>query len=554
MSSYEFDHRCTYCPEDNKLRFYPDWDDPDFDKEHLKSAGYRWASKQECYVCPRWTPTAEDAALDYVADVGDEDYSPEERAADRAERFSGYRDKRRSEAHGHADTFDAGPSAFGYQSQAKAERAASRHDRHRVKAVSQWSKAEYWQQRTTGVINNALYRSSAKVRRGRLVRLEAEQRKHLKHLEEAIERYNGWCKVVEMDGADELMPLDEDGYVDRSRMNAAHVLAYKLANLGWLHFWHPTRDDLNEECKRIHNGTVHGFTAWDLLTQTRYGVTQDFTRLTPARLAALIVENLTDPREEGTNWQRWSRHYELRTGYENAMLANEGGMAGDVEMEVGGTVGRYVIHRVNKSRASGRVTSVSVLGDAYHNGEGPAPKTLVKLPLERFGQDVYSPPTDESKAKLQAEKAILKAQDSKGPKKPKLVNPTLEDAQRLTALMNSLAQAQYQAHRGTFGEYKPIEPREMTQATYSANAKGSYSSLMTRNMKTTGEWKGYHDSGEIVCKLRAAYPGNNWTGTPYRLVVITDKPQKPLPLDWKAVERWYDERIAEVKEKAAARV
>ena len=53
-------HTATYCPEDNKLRFYPDWQDGDFDKEDLKRAGYKWASKQECYVCPRWSPQAED--------------------------------------------------------------------------------------------------------------------------------------------------------------------------------------------------------------------------------------------------------------------------------------------------------------------------------------------------------------------------------------------------------------------------------------------------------------------------------------------------------------
>ena len=55
----------------------------------------------------------------------------------------------------------------GYQNQQKADRAANRHGRHRTHALTQWSKAEYWQTRTAGVISHALYTSTASVRRGR---------------------------------------------------------------------------------------------------------------------------------------------------------------------------------------------------------------------------------------------------------------------------------------------------------------------------------------------------------------------------------------------------
>lgn len=143
-------HRATYSPEDNKLRLYPDWTDGEFDKEEAKKLGFKWASKQECYVKPKWSPRAEDYLLTLVDEIEDEDYSPVERAVDRAERFSGYRDKRMAEATGSADTYDAGGSVFGNQSAARAERQARKHDRHRTKAVSQWSKAEYWQYRTKG--------------------------------------------------------------------------------------------------------------------------------------------------------------------------------------------------------------------------------------------------------------------------------------------------------------------------------------------------------------------------------------------------------------------
>lgn len=49
-----------------------------------------------------WTPERRDTALEYAGVIEDEDQSPEERAADRAERFGDYRDKRTGEAAGHA--------------------------------------------------------------------------------------------------------------------------------------------------------------------------------------------------------------------------------------------------------------------------------------------------------------------------------------------------------------------------------------------------------------------------------------------------------------------
>lgn len=169
-------NEATYCPEDNKLRLYCGRV-PREEYEALRAAGYKPTPKQTCDFVATWSPRAEDAAramLDEGDDIGDEDQGPEDRAADRAERFGGYRDKRRAEAGGHADTFEAGPSAHGYQDARKAERMAARHDRQRGRALTQWDKAEYWQSRTQGVIDHALYNSRPEVRRTRIRRLELE--------------------------------------------------------------------------------------------------------------------------------------------------------------------------------------------------------------------------------------------------------------------------------------------------------------------------------------------------------------------------------------------
>ena len=84
-----------------------------------------------------------------------------------------YRDKRTSEAFGHADAYDQGPSAHGFQSPVRAERSARRHDRQASYACDAWSKAAYWQQRTAGVIAHALYVSTPSVRMGRIKDLAA---------------------------------------------------------------------------------------------------------------------------------------------------------------------------------------------------------------------------------------------------------------------------------------------------------------------------------------------------------------------------------------------
>lgn len=172
-------NRATYCPESNKLHLYVGRV-PRAEYDALRAEGWTSTPKQseagQGEFAATWTPARRDTALSYAGIIEDEDAGPQERAADRAERFGGYLDKRLDEAGGHADTYDAGPSAHGYQSQARADRAATCHDRSGTRAVDAWEKAEYWQQRTAGVISHALYVCRPDVRMGRIKTLEAELR------------------------------------------------------------------------------------------------------------------------------------------------------------------------------------------------------------------------------------------------------------------------------------------------------------------------------------------------------------------------------------------
>lgn len=460
----------TYCPEDNKLRFYPDGRFSDEVKNRFKSAGFKWASKQGIYVAPAWTPDREDLLIELCGEIGDEDYSPEERSADRAERFSGYRDKRRSEAGGYADRFESGPSAFGHQNQRRAERQANRHDRLRTRSLTQWDKAEYWQHRTAGVISHALHKSSAPVRRERILRLEAEQRKHLKNLADLLKYRKGW----------EVVHDEEDG--EKATKIARYVAGNNIYD--GQNYQHPRNPEISRSL-------------WSLLTL-------EDDPISGHEAAALYFENRqSEPGTLGDRWERWSRHYENRLAYENAMLENEGGKASEVEMIPGGFFQGAQIQKINRSSVTKRVVSIQFVG-----GKRP-------INIERLGEGHYREPTAEE---LEAFNAAKKA----APKGPSLINPTMEDAQRLQRILNQKAAESYASRTYNNGQAAPTaqQVEAMTQAEWSRWSK--YDTYSTCEYME-------------CCKIRRHHRYLSTSAD--SIIVITDKPQKPLPINWEKFEQ-----------------
>lgn len=431
------DGRATYSPEDNKLRLYVGRVPRD-EYEALRAQGWTSTPKQDCDFVAVWTPDRRDTALDYAGIIEDEDQGPADRAADRAERFAGYREKRTAEACGHADHYDATPSAHGYQSAARAERSAARHDRVAARAVDAWSKAEYWQRRTAGVISHALYVSKPGVRMGRIKTLEAELRKFLA-------RWN--CPEDQID---------------------------------------------NQHAKD------------------------------------------------------WITHTRLRLTYENQMLAAQGGRLEQEDVQAGGKLGGRLIVKVSKSSVTGRVTAAYVLGPkvsgyAYQVSNIPGTEYAeYKFETERLSPDAYTPPTEESLAELKKLKAEFKkaAQAIAGPSCP-LINPTEADAERLQALWNEHARAEHEARNKrngyTLTEFKPSEILKTTQATYSHNSKGSYACAGTREVFAGGyECPTYYAAADKMREKHGAplfeirrTSGGNYQAS--RVIVLLDKPQKPLP-------------------------
>lgn len=474
----------TYSPEDNKLRLYVGRVPRD-EYEKLRAQGWTSTPKQSCDFVATWTPERRDTCLEYAEMIEDEDQSPEDRAADRAERFGGYLDKRLSEATGHADTFEAGPSAHGYQSQAHADRAASRHDRIAGRACDAWSKAEYWQRRTAGVIAHALYSSRPDVRMGRIKEIEANIRRVEKTRNGYAESYNRWTAVAAI--------------TDTEKQNA---LALRCAYVEHGDYTHPR--------------TGRKSYLYDLGNKER---SED--PLNGAELCALWLAKHRPLDGEGD----WLTHYRLRLAYENQMLEAQGGRAAFVEMEVGGWVGNHQIRKVNKSNATGRVVSVGVMipthgrnkwGNPYPEGVTTPTHRLEIITVERMAEDIYRAPTDADKAALEAEKKAEKKAAPKATTIP-LINPTDEDAEKLQAIWNTLKAISY--------EREPAKVLRITQTQYSENSKGSYARVEAKSLSAGGkEPRSCYGKAleSVICKVRFSS---------YAVIIITDKPQKALPAE-----------------------
>lgn len=479
----------TYCPEDNKLRIYVGRVPRD-EYEKLRAEGWTSTPKQDCDFVATWTPERRDTCLEYADVIEDEDQSPEDRAADRAERFAGYRDKRESEAYSHADRYEAGPTAHGFQSEKRAERAAARHDRIGTRATDAWSKAEYWQHRTAGVISHALYVSSPAVRMGRIKTIEAELRAKVATYEKAAELFDVAVSLRDIADPEE---------------QTRRVLQFFGCVTSYREYPHP---DQPEE-----KNTLYGH-----MTSERR------RQITGKEALDLYLSDRARPDVENNDW---ANHFKLRLAYEWQMLEAQGGRAAVVEMEVGGWLGGRQIHKVNKSNATGRVVSVHVKGPRFEGWCYKAknvPGTdyaLYQIDTERLDVSAYRPPTDEERAAFVTEKKEAKKAAPKKEACP-LVNPTDEDAEKLQTLWNSKAKGE------------PQTVLRLSQAQYSANSGGTYSSLETitlteRGTEGNSSAMGNRDFRHLVCKVRTGpSKGEGWRSA-RRVVVITDKPQKPLP-------------------------
>jgi phospholipid N-methyltransferase len=200
----------TYDPADDKLRLRAI---SRLDAEtyaRVKAAGFGWAPKQDLFYAV-WNPVREDLLAELAGEIGDEETSLEDRAAERAERFEGYKDRRavdaehaRKSVSAIADVIPLGqPILVGHHSERHARKDAEKIENGMRKAVRLWETVGYWQRRAAGAIHHARYKELPAVRARRIKTLEADQRKHQRDLAECEKCIHLWrdASIKHKDGS-----------------------------------------------------------------------------------------------------------------------------------------------------------------------------------------------------------------------------------------------------------------------------------------------------------------------------------------------------------------
>jgi SAM-dependent methyltransferase len=328
----------TFSPEDNKLRLYSLHRLDAATYTRVKNAGFKFAPKQDLFFAPAWTPAREDLLLELCGEIGDEDTSLVDRAAERADRFEEYRDKRANDAHSAraavasiADNIPMGqPILVGHHSERHARKDADRIENGMRRAVQMWETAEYWKQRAAGALRHAKYKELPAVRHRRIKGLEADARKQQKNKEEAENWLKLWLKC--------------EAETDAELQQAA---ALRIANVCWLHL--PRKEGDREDFNQCP-------TAYDALRNSHP------TLYAPRTLAEVLDAAKKTYPVTIAHCTRWLAHLNNRIAYERAMLDEQGGLKADAfDIQPGGRVlvsdEWLVVLRVNKK--DGKACSVT---------------------------------------------------------------------------------------------------------------------------------------------------------------------------------------------------
>ncbi|MFX2611007.1 DUF3560 domain-containing protein [Enterobacter mori] len=358
---YGQEYRATYSPDDNKLRLYTQHRLDEETYAKVSAAGYKWAPKQKFFVAPAWTPAREDLALSLAGEIEDEDSTLFERQEARAERFTGYSDKRAAESAQALVQVDAlassipmgQPILVGHHSERRAQRDQQKIENGMQRAEMLFERAEYWEDRAKASIRHAKYKEQPAVRYRRIKKIKADLRKS----EKFIEHSESMLKLWRSDNLD-------------------FKMAYSISN-----FDHVSCCFTLEKYPRpVEKSQYEGpRSVWSAL---------DEAIITPEQARELSI-----PAHERTirHHQRWIRHYNNRLVYEQTMLDDQGSvMTRTAEFCVGGKVlsrGEWLpVLRINKSK--GEVSSVETPYYSFMDREG----ATMLLPVDRITD--YQAPTE----------------------------------------------------------------------------------------------------------------------------------------------------------------
>lgn len=365
------EYRATYSPDDNKLRLYASCRLDAETYAKVSRAGFKWAPKQNLFVAPAWTPGREDLLIALAGEIGDEDNTLFDRQEERAERFGNYSEKRASESEQTLSYVDAlassvplgQPILVGHHSERKARNHAKKIENGMQKAVMLFERAEYWEERAEASLRHAKYKELPEVRYRRIKRIQADLRK----AEKEIANAEKFTKLWRSENLDPKM----------ARVISCHDRISACFSL--------------EKYPRPPEKSQYE------------GRTSLYSALEDEIITFQQARDIAIPCHERTinHYQRWATHYRNRLSYEQAMLAENGGVITCTQdFQVGGEVlsrGEWLkIIRINKS--NGEVSSVETPCYSFLGYGG-----TIKITVDRI-KDYKAPTAEEAKVARAAAK------------------------------------------------------------------------------------------------------------------------------------------------------
>jgi len=291
----------TYDPEDNKIRLRCSERFSTEDYTRVKSAGYKWAPQQKLFVAPMWTPERADIAIELAGEIGDEDTTLVDRAAERSERFEDYAERRTEDAVRAKEGVEritgpiplGQPILVGHHSERRARKDAERIQSGIQKAANLWNTAKYWTRRAEGALRAAKYKQAPEVRARRIKGLEADRRKFERHQQTAANELKLWH------GIGPIPSLDKALWITNNFGN--HSRCFPLA-----------------EYPRVREGASNYEGQMSLWSALDGGV-----------ILPEVARDIAVASCNGTiAWAaRWITHIDNRLAYEKAMLAEQGASA-----------------------------------------------------------------------------------------------------------------------------------------------------------------------------------------------------------------------------------
>jgi Domain of unknown function (DUF3560) len=495
----------TYSPEDNKIRLYASsrLDAETYAK--VKEAGFAWAPKQELFVAPKWTPAREDLAIELAGDIEPEEMTLAERATIKAERLDALAAKRQAQAvdlNRRADELSQAfymgqPILVGHHSERKARKTQERMQSATSQAVKAHNAANYWLYRATGVEAFANMKNCTRTRINRIKTLLAELRDLQRGINDAHKAIDLWAKF-----------------------DTPERVMWAIGNT---------------------NGDMLGI-PWG--TYSKRDEIADLMAFRDECLARLKIKI------EGPTRRRWIDHVLNRLAFERSMLGDVPRFDGDITPVILQAFARE--HGADKPKAT-------ATDPGFFQLESPVP-----LPLHLAdGRDYLELSADEWRDVMRACGYVVPAPVVRrvNPNKPApvpLINPTAEQAEQLQNIWNLQMAAQCKAS-GYRDRCEANSFKAVTQALYSANSGGSYSSFETveidetgRRIQASGDFSARWDDENLppVARIRVYSKGTGFY-MPRAVVHISDKPAKALPLDLDAIEAATFRDIANAGEPAS---